>query len=221
MHEILKLENIVKNYGTSTKALRGLSLTVCKGEFLSIMGNSGSGKTTLLNIIGLVEKPTSGKLFIDGTAAEELSERQRAKIRNERIGFVFQNYALIPYYTAYENISVPLLINNVNPKECRDRVNNCLKLVDMEKYKNKRVSKLSGGEKQRIAIARAIANKPDIILADEPTGALDSENGQKVMELLVKLHELGNTIIMVTHNEELAKMTDRTVYIKDGVISEQ
>ena len=116
---------------------------------------------------------------------------------------------------------MPLLINNVNPKECRDRVNNCLKLVDMEKYKNKRVSKLSGGEKQRIAIARAIANKPDIILADEPTGALDSENGQKVMELLVKLHELGNTIIMVTHNEELAKMTDRTVYIKDGVISEQ
>ncbi|MDY6339059.1 MAG: ABC transporter ATP-binding protein [Saccharofermentans sp.] len=221
MQEILKLENIVKNYGTSTKSLRGLSLTVCKGEFLSIMGNSGSGKTTLLNIIGLVEKPTSGKLFIDGSAAEELSERQRAKIRNERIGFVFQNYALIPYYTAYENISVPLLINNVNPKECRDRINYCLKLVDMEKYKNKRVSKLSGGEKQRIAIARAIANKPDIILADEPTGALDSENGQKVMELLVKLHELGNTIIMVTHNEELAKMTDRTVYIKDGVISEQ
>ncbi len=220
MHEILKLENIVKNYGTSTKALRGLSLTVCKGEFLSIMGNSGSGKTTLLNIVGLVEKPTSGKLFIDGTAADDLSESQRAKIRNERIGFVFQNYSLIPYYTSYENIIIPLLINNVKTKECRTRVNDCLKLVDMEKYKNKRVSKLSGGEKQRIAIARAIVNKPDIILADEPTGALDSENGKKVMDLLFKLHDLGNTIIMVTHNESLAQMTDRTIFIRDGVISE-
>lgn len=218
MQEILKLENIVKNYGSSAKALRGLSLTVGKGEFLSIMGNSGSGKTTLLNIVGLVEKPTSGKLFIDGTAAEELSESQRAKIRNERIGFVFQNYSLIPYYTSYENIIVPLLIKNVKNSECRSRANDCLKLVGMEKYKNKRVSKLSGGEKQRIAIARAIANKPDIILADEPTGALDSENGKKVMDLLFKLHDLGNTIIMVTHNEELAKMTDRTIYIKDGVI---
>lgn len=220
MQEILKMDNIVKNYGASTKALRGLSLTVGKGEFLSIMGNSGSGKTTLLNIIGLVEAPTSGKLFIDGTAAEELSERQRAKIRNERIGFVFQNYSLIPYYTSYENIIVPLLINNVKGSDCKSRVSDCLKLVDMERYKNKRVSKLSGGEKQRIAIARAIANKPDIILADEPTGALDSENGKKVMDILFKLHELGNTIIMVTHNEELARMTDRTIYIKDGVISE-
>lgn len=218
MQEILKLDNIVKNYGTSTKALRGLSLTVGKGEFLSIMGNSGSGKTTLLNIIGLVEKPTSGALYIDGEAAANLSEGKRAKIRNERIGFVFQNYSLIPYYTSYENIVMPLLINNVKTKECKDRVEECLKLVDMEKYKNKRISKLSGGEKQRIAIARAIANKPDIILADEPTGALDSENGLKVMNLLIKLHELGNTVILVTHNEELAKMTDRTIYIKDGLL---
>jgi putative ABC transport system ATP-binding protein len=220
MQEILKLENIVKNYGTSTKALRGLSLTVGKGEFLSIMGNSGSGKTTLLNIIGLVEKPTSGELYIEGTASGKLNESQRAKIRNERIGFVFQNYSLIPYYTSYENIVIPLLINNVKAKECKARVNDCLKLVDMEKYKNQRVAKLSGGEKQRIAIARAIANKPDIILADEPTGALDSENGNKVMDLLFKLHDLGNTIIMVTHNESLAQMTDRTIFIRDGVISE-
>lgn len=216
---IVKIVNLKKIYTlgkVKVHALRGVTLTVKRGEFLSIMGPSGSGKTTLLNCIGLLLTPTSGEVLIEDINISKLDENQRANFRLRKIGFVFQFFNLLPELTAIENVMFPMMLAG---KPNRDRATELLKLVGLEKVMTHLPSELSGGEQQRVAIARALANNSSILLADEPTGNLDTESGMKVLELLKKLNkELGQTIVTVTHEEHFAKMGDRVVKLRDGRI---
>lgn len=216
---IVKIVNLKKIYTlgkVKVHALRGVTLTVKRGEFLSIMGPSGSGKTTLLNCIGLLLTPTSGEVLIEDINISKLDENQRANLRLRKIGFVFQFFNLLPELTAIENVMFPMMLAG---KPNRDRATELLKLVGLEKVMTHLPSELSGGEQQRVAIARALANNSSILLADEPTGNLDTESGMKVLELLKKLNkELGQTIVTVTHEEHFAKMGDRVVKLRDGRI---
>ena len=219
---ILELKNIVKNYnneGNIFTALNKISLKIKKGEFASIVGTSGSGKSTLMHIIGLLDNPNSGRILLEGKDVSKLKEHELAQIRNVTLGFVFQQFNLLAKTSALENVILPLLYSDV-PKKFRNKIAmTMLKKVDLEDKSQNTPTQLSGGQQQRVAIARALVNNPKIILADEPTGNLDSKSGAHIMSLFKKLNqEEGRTIVLVTHDAELAKQTNHQIVIKDGKI---
>ncbi|WP_291258717.1 ABC transporter ATP-binding protein [Fusobacterium sp.] len=223
--EILRLENIEKKYSSNSEELhiiRNLNFVVEEGEFISILGRSGSGKSTLLNVIGLLDKIDSGKIFIDGKEVEALSETEKDSLKNQGIGFVFQFHYLLPEFTALENVMLPALLNNFDKKEEIERkALSLLKKVGMEERKSHKPSQLSGGEKQRVAIARALINSPKILLADEPTGNLDEETSEMIFKILKDINKNEKqTIIVVTHSKDLADISDKQVYLKKGVLVE-
>lgn len=224
---IIEMKNIVKSFyiGTPNQLdiIKNIDINIKKGEFVSIVGASGSGKSTLMNIIGVLDRQTSGTYILDDSNIDEVSDDGLSDIRNRKIGFVFQTFNLIPRSTALKNVELPMLYAGLDKKERIERAKKLLKLVDMEDRMNHLPNELSGGQKQRVAIARALANEPSIILADEPTGALDSSTGRLVMNLFHKVHELeGKTIVFITHNSELAEETERIITLKDGkIISEE
>lgn len=214
---MIQLKSISKTYDTF-KALDDVTINVEKGEFVSLVGHSGSGKSTILNLIGLIDIPTKGEIFISGNDISKKSENEKSYIRNKEIGFIFQDFYLEPLYSVLKNIELPLLIRGVNKNERKSRALDMLSLVNLESKAYVNASTLSGGEKQRIAIARALISEPNIILADEPTGNLDSQNSNLIMEFLKKANKEGKTLLLVTHNLEEAKLADRIIKIKDGKI---
>ena len=222
MTPIIDLRNIYKIYSmgdSEVRAADGVSLKIYEGEFVAIVGQSGSGKSTLMNIIGVLDRQTEGEYYLEGHDVNLLSDDIRSRVRNQRIGFVFQNFNLLPRANALKNVMVPLMYGEKKIKEKKERAREMLKMVGMEDRANHRPNELSGGQKQRVAIARAMINDPAIILADEPTGALDSKTGHMVMDLFHKLHEeQGKTIVLITHSNELAAETQRIVKISDGSI---
>lgn len=223
MSKVIEMRGIEKSFFIGKPhelhILKGIDFDVEKGEFVSIVGASGSGKSTLMNIIGALDKQTKGKYLLEEKDLSKLSDAALAKIRNLQIGFVFQNFNLIPRSSAMKNVELPMLYAGKSRRERRDRAVELLNMVDMYDRRNHQPNELSGGQKQRIAIARAIANDPAIILADEPTGALDSKTGRMVMDLFHKINkEEGKTIILITHSRELADETQRQITIKDGMI---
>jgi putative ABC transport system ATP-binding protein len=223
--KIIEMKGIVKSYYLGTpnelEILHGIDLDVYEGEFLSIVGASGSGKSTLMNILGALDRPTHGSFFLDHLPMENVKDDGLSKIRNKKIGFVFQNFNLIPRSSALNNVALPMLYAGKSRSERIHRAKELLKLVDMEDRGNHRPNELSGGQKQRVAIARSMANDPAIILADEPTGALDTHTGRMVMDIFHRLHEeQGKTIILISHNLELAEETQRTIRLRDGSIIE-
>jgi len=216
---ILKLTDICKDYQQGrepVRVLKNIDLTVERGEYLAIMGPSGSGKTTLMNIIGCLDVPTSGSYELDGKDLKDLSDDALAEIRNKHIGFVFQHFHLMPKLDARDNVALPLLYGDVPLKERRQRAEEALKSVGLEDRMDFMPNQLSGGQCQRIAIARAMVGKPDLLLADEPTGALDTKSGNQIMEIFRKLSEEGMTIIMITHEPSIAACADKTYHILDG-----
>jgi len=218
---IIKTENLTKDYETGTQvvsALRGINLSVEKGEFLSIMGPSGSGKTTLMNIIGCLDSPTNGSYFLNNKSVSKLDDDELAKIRNEEIGFVFQSFHLLARNTAFDNVMLPLKYAGVSKEEATKRSNNVLDLVGLSSRSKHTPAELSGGQQQRVAIARALVNEPSILFADEPTGNLDSKTGQDVMKIFKDLNENGQTIILITHEDSIAKQSNRIITIMDGLI---
>lgn len=219
-NNIIKLENAVKLYrrGAETiNALKGINLEIAEGEFVSMVGPSGSGKSTLLHLIGCVDKPTDGNVVVAGRETSKLREKELAKIRNTTIGFVFQQFFLVPTLTALENVLLPALFNhNGQIKNRKKRAKELLELVGLVERADHLPSQLSGGEMQRVAIARALINEPKILLADEPTGNLDSQNAEIIFDIFQKLHQKGLTIVVVTHNLELAEKSHRILRLKDG-----
>ena len=220
---IIRMRDIIKRFYIGTpnelQILNGISLDVREGEFLSIVGESGSGKSTLMNIIGALDRPTEGTYELDGVRVDEAKDDQLSKIRNGKIGFVFQTFNLIPHTSALKNVELPMLYAGVPAGKRTKRAKELLEMVEMTERMNHMPNELSGGQKQRVAIARAMANDPAIILADEPTGALDSRTGRLVMDLFHDLHDKhGKTIVLITHNYKLATETDRIVTISDGRI---
>lgn len=221
--DIIQMTDIVKNYfiGTPNELhiLKKVSLTVQEGEFVSIVGASGSGKSTLMNMIGVLDRPTSGSYILDGIPTEKMTDNEMSDVRNTRIGFVFQTFNLIPRNDALKNVELPMLYAGMDAKRRSQRAKELLELVGMKDRMHHQPNELSGGQKQRVAIARALANDPSILLADEPTGALDSATGRMVMNLFHRVHEEdGKTIVLITHNPELAEETERIVTLKDGEI---
>mgnify|MGYP001037999022 CR=1 FL=1 len=220
-HVVMRLSEIVKSYhleGITTTVLKAISLDVLQGDFLAIVGASGSGKSTLMNIIGLLDKADSGSYIIDNKNVGDLSDDEAAQVRNVHIGFVFQQFNLLPRFSAQQNVALPLIYRGTPPAEINERVLGALAHVGMDKYARHRPTQLSGGQQQRVAIARALVTEPQVILADEPTGALDSRTGADVMRLFTSLHQQGRTIIMITHDDELAAQCSRQITIADGVI---
>ena len=220
---IISMKDIIKRFYIGTpnelQILNGITLDVQQGEFLSIVGASGSGKSTLMNIIGALDRPTEGTYVLDGVRVDQAKDDQLSGIRNKKIGFVFQTFNLIPRTSALKNVELPMLYANVPPAQRTRRAKELLEMVEMDDRMSHMPNELSGGQKQRVAIARAMANDPAIILADEPTGALDSKTGRLVMDLFHTLHrEQGKTIVLITHNYKLATETDRIVTISDGRI---
>ena len=218
---IIQLENVHKNYvmGEATiHAVEDASICIEKGEFVAVIGPSGSGKSTLMHLLGALDLASSGSIFLDGHDIERLSESELAVIRGRKIGFVFQSFNLIPTLTALENVMLPMIFQNVPLKDRKERSGNLLKEVGLGHRLSHLPNQLSGGERQRVAIARALANDPEIILADEPTGNLDTKTGQEIVSLLDSLNKKGKTIIMVTHEPEIAAYAKRTIRIKDGRI---
>lgn len=217
---ILSVRNLKKYYNTgenTVKALDGIDLDICKGEFLTVVGTSGSGKSTLLHMLGGLDNPTSGEVIIDGRNISGLSRDELTVYRRRKIGFVFQNYNLLPLMNVYENIVLPIKLDGIKPDD--DYVEEILKLLKLEDKKCFMPNQLSGGQQQRVALARALAIKPAIILADEPTGNLDSRTSQDVLGLIkISSQNLAQTIVMITHNEEIAQMADRIIRIEDGKI---
>jgi putative ABC transport system ATP-binding protein len=222
--EVAKIENVTRVYKTGkveTHALRGVDLTIEKGEFTALIGPSGSGKTTLLQLIGCLDQPTSGHVYINGKDVSRLNRNQRADMRRGTIGFIFQFFALIPTLTAYENIEMPLLLNGHNSAERRQRVQELLESVGLADRARNRPDQLSGGQQQRVAIARALAGDPTLILADEPTANLDTENGKQVMETMLRLNqETGVTYVFATHDPRVIQYARRVVTLQDGLIVE-
>lgn len=222
---LVELQQICKHYTSGqnvVKALDGVDLTIRHGEFLAILGPSGSGKSTLMNVLGCLDKPTSGRYQLDGHPVDSLSTQQLAAIRNQKIGFVFQSFNLLEYASALDNVALPLVYAGVKAKDRRQRATELLTRVGLADRLDHKPNQLSGGQKQRVAIARALINQPQILLADEPTGALDSKSGAEIEALFNELHREGRTIIVVTHDNELAKRTKRIVTIRDGqVVSDE
>jgi putative ABC transport system ATP-binding protein len=221
MTPIIHTEALTKVFGsngTAVHALRGVDLTIERGEFVALIGPSGSGKSTLMAILGCLDKPTAGTYALDGRQVENLSGRELAEIRNEKIGFVFQQYNLLPKASVVRNVELPMLYAGVGRKERRRRGQELLERVGIPEKAKVLPAALSGGQRQRVAIARALANQPALLLADEPTGALDQKTGHEVLELFADLHRLGNTIIIVTHDLSIAAMAQRQVEIMDGLI---
>lgn len=221
-NEIIKVEKLRREFivgGEKVKALRGVSFTIREGEFVTIMGTSGSGKSTLLNILGCLDTPTSGEYILDGTSVQSMSKNQRAVTRNRKIGFVFQNYNLLPKTTSIENVELPLLYNSsVSAKERRDKAVKALEAVGLKDRLYHKSNQMSGGQQQRVAIARALVNDPVIILADEATGNLDTRTSFSILMLFQELHARGRTIIFVTHNPELANYSSRNIVLRDGKV---
>ena len=221
---IIEMRQIIKKYyinqPNELQILNGISLDVQQGEFISIVGESGSGKSTLMNIIGALDRPTSGSYHLEGVDIGSVKDRQLSEIRNRRIGFVFQNFCLVPRTSALRNVEVPMMYAGMNRRARREHAEELLEMVGMKDRMKHKPNELSGGQCQRVAIARAMSNDPAIILADEPTGALDSKTGHLVMDLFHKLHEEQHkTIVLITHSPELARETERIVTISDGSIS--
>ncbi len=223
--EVTKIENVTRSFKigkTETQALRGVNLSIESGEFTALVGPSGSGKTTLLQLIGCLDQPTSGKVYINGKDVSRLNRNQRADMRRGTIGFIFQFFALIPTLTAYENIEMPMLLTGgMGAAERRERVTQLLEAVELSDRANHRPDQLSGGQQQRVAIARALATKPTLILADEPTANLDTPNGKQVMETMTRLNqETGVTFVFATHDPRVIQYARRVVTLQDGVILE-
>lgn len=221
LEKIIDMKDIVKRFyiglPNELEILHGIDLRVMEGEFVSIVGTSGSGKSTLMNIIGLLDRPTTGNYFLSGSDVDTASNFELSQIRDKKIGFVFQNFNLIPRLSALKNVELPMLYNKVPPKERRERALELLRLVEMDTRANHNPNELSGGQKQRVAIARSMANDPDLILADELTGALDTKTGNTVMEIFHRLNkEQKKTFVLITHNMEVAQETKRIVTMSDG-----
>ena len=221
LEEIIRLENLVKNYfvGTQTiRALRGIDLSINRNEYVAIMGASGSGKSTLMNILGCLDVDTSGTYILNNQNVSKLDENELAEIRNKEIGFVFQTFNLLAKYSALENVSLPLVYAGKSKNDREKIATQVLESVGLKDRMTHKPNELSGGQRQRVAIARAMVNKPSIILADEPTGNLDSETSVEIMRLFDKIHQLGNTIILVTHEPDIATYAQRIIKLKDGTI---
>lgn len=219
---VIELKQLIKRYDDEAgvfDALKGIDLKVEKGEFVSIIGPSGSGKSTLMNILGLLDRPTKGKYLLDGQDTNQFNNKQLARFRRDKIGFVFQNFNLMPRLNLMQNVELPLIYKRIRPKLRREKVKEVLSSVGLGDKLGNRPNRLSGGQIQRAAIARALINQPSIILADEPTGNLDSKTGIDIMELLKKLNDSGSTIVVVTHNPEVSAYANRIVTVKDGEVT--
>ncbi|MBQ8608088.1 MAG: ABC transporter ATP-binding protein [Bacteroidaceae bacterium] len=215
---MIELKNITKSFG-SLQVLKGIDLEISKGEVVSIVGPSGAGKTTLLQIMGTLDRPDTGTLYVDGVAVNELSERKLSAFRNQHIGFVFQFHQLLPEFTALENVMIPAYIAGLSNKEAQGRAAEILDLLGLSARALHKSNELSGGEKQRVAVARALINRPSVILADEPSGSLDTKNKEELHQLFFDLRDkLQQTFVIVTHDEKLATLTDRTIHMVDGLI---
>ncbi len=219
--KIIQLENITKQYGvgeTAVHALAGVDLTIEQGEYCSIMGASGSGKSTMMNVIGCLDKPTSGSYYLDNENVASLDDAQLAVVRNRKLGFVFQQYHLLQQLTALENVMLPMVYAGVPKVERKERATEALVRVKMENRLHNKPNQLSGGQQQRVAIARSIVNRPVVLLADEPTGALDSRTTEEILDIFGELNASGMTVVMVTHESEVARRTRRVVWFKDGQV---
>jgi putative ABC transport system ATP-binding protein len=215
----IRTEGLAKTYHMGAEpvpALRGVDLTIKRGEYLAIMGPSGSGKSTLMNLIGCLDTPTTGKYWLAGRLVSELDDDELAAIRNKEIGFVFQTFNLLPRASALHNVELPLIYNGTPPRERLEKARQALEAVELGNRMSHKPSELSGGQRQRVAIARALVNSPSIVLADEPTGNLDSKTGEEIMALFARLHHQGNTIILVTHENDIAEHTHRIIRLRDG-----
>lgn len=219
---VISMKNIIKRYyigqPNELQILNGISIDIYKGQFVSVVGASGSGKSTLMNMIGALDRPTEGKYYLNGTDIGALKDKELSRIRNEEIGFVFQNFNLISRTSALKNVEVPMMYAGIPRRERSKKAMELLKVVGMDDRSTHQPNELSGGQKQRVAIARALANDPSIILADEPTGALDTKTGRMVMDIFHDLHKQGKTIILITHSPELASETERIITISDGSV---
>jgi len=221
MQEIIHIENIVKSYimgRQNLPVLKGISLDIFKNEYVALMGPSGSGKSTLMNILGCLDTPTSGKYILNGNDVSKMEDNQLAEIRNQEIGFVFQQFNLLPRLSALENVALPLVYAGLSRKERNQRAKDVLEKVSLTDRSHHKPNELSGGQSQRVAIARALVNNPSIILADEPTGNLDSKTSFEIMEIFGKIHQTGNTVILVTHEEDIANFAHRIIRLRDGVV---
>jgi len=217
MHELTRVYQLGPQ---EIYALRGISVVVEQGEYLAIMGPSGSGKSTLMNIIGCLDRPTAGQYILDGIPVESMNDDELAAVRNKKIGFVFQTFNLLPRTTALQNVELPLVYAKMPRAERRDQAESALAAVGLADRMDHQPNELSGGQRQRVAIARALVNKPSLLLADEPTGNLDSKTGREILDLFHDLHSRGNSIIMVTHEDDVAKEARRIIHIRDGLIAE-
>lgn len=218
---VLEARNLVKTYTVGTNkihAVNGIDLKIDVGELISIIGKSGSGKSTLMHMLGLLDTPTSGSIKLNGKEVSKLSENELARIRNEEIGFVFQSFNLLPRATSLENVLLPLKYSKVPKKEWKERGEKVLEMVELTDRTNNKSNELSGGQKQRVAIARALVTEPSIIFADEPTGNLDTKTGDEITALFKRLHSQGKTIVIVTHDEDIAKIADRKIVLSDGKV---
>ena len=221
MHEVIRIEHLTRFYtiGEETvRALNGISLSIQKNEYVALMGPSGSGKSTLMNIIGCLDTPTSGEYFLNGPNVAQLSDSELAAIRNKEIGFVFQTFNLLPRLTALQNVALPLVYAGIPEAERLKKAKEVLEQVGLGDRIKHRPNELSGGQRQRVAVARALVNHPSIILADEPTGNLDTKTSEEIMQLLDIIHQAGNTIVLVTHEEDIALRAKRVVRMRDGII---
>ncbi len=222
MEHVIQLKDIVRNFRVGTevvKVLRGISLNIEKGEYVALMGPSGSGKSTLMNLIGCLDTPTSGQYILNGTDVSDLVDNELAEIRNKEIGFVFQTFNLLPRSTALDNVALPLVYAGLSSADRRKRAEEVLEMVSLSDRITHRPNQLSGGQRQRVAVARALVNNPSLILADEPTGNLDSKTSVEIMALMDEIHANGNTLIVVTHEEEIAQHAHRVIRLVDGEVA--